>query len=240
MNIFSPIQVALIDLDGTLINTLGDFEAALHACTRDLGANPQPADRAFIARTIGRGSENLLRKTLIQVGIDATACGGFDHALERYFHHYNLINGQYSEIYTGVESGLLQMQQAGWRLACLTNKPSEYARSLLDKKGLLRHFEYVFGGDTFERKKPDPLPLQEACRIMQSAPDATLMVGDSANDAYAAQAAGCPAVLVNYGYNHGESVHDLPALALIERLDQLPLPQMQPHIAAAYPLPSLV
>ncbi len=224
MNTFSPIQVALIDLDGTLVDTLGDFEAALHACIRDLGGNPQAADRAFIARTIGRGTENLLRHTLLQVGIDPIQQGCWDHALARYFHHYHLINGQFSYIYPGVQSGLSQMQQAGWRLACLTNKPAQYARTLLERKGLLNHFEHLFGGDTFPRKKPDPLPLQEACRIMESAPAATLMVGDSANDAHAAKAAGCPAVLVNYGYNHGESVDDLPAMAFIDRLDQLPLP----------------
>ena len=79
----------------------------------------------------------------------------------------------------------------------------------------------MFGGDAFERKKPDPLPLLKTCEALGSTPARTLMVGDSSNDARAARAAGCPVVLVSYGYNHGEPVHAVDADGVIERLDQL-------------------
>jgi phosphoglycolate phosphatase len=72
------------------------------------------------------------------------------------------------------------------------------------RKGLDGFFDHAFGGDAFARKKPDPLPLLETCKALGTAPAATLMVGDSSNDAQAARAAGCPVVLVSYGYNHGE------------------------------------
>ena len=97
------------------------------------------------------------------------------------------------------------------------------ARELLQRKGIQGYFAQVFGGDAFARKKPDPLPLIETCRALGTVPAATLMVGDSSNDAAAGHAAGCPVVLVTYGYNHGEPIRSVPAQAYIDRLDALPL-----------------
>ena len=106
-------------------------------------------------------------------------------------------------------------------MACLTNKPTAFARPLLATNGLDGFFSLVFGGDAFERKKPDPLPLLRTCEALGTLPARTLMIGDSHNDARAAQAAGCPVVLMTYGYNHGEPIRDVPALAHIDRLDAL-------------------
>ncbi len=115
--------------------------------------------------------------------------------------------------------GLQRLQDAGLRLACLTNKPLAFARPLLVAKGLDGFFSAVFGGDSFERKKPDPLPLQKSCEALGSLPARTLMVGDSSNDAQAARAAGCPVLLVTYGYNHGEPVRLVDADGWLDSLD---------------------
>jgi phosphoglycolate phosphatase len=120
--------------------------------------------------------------------------------------------------------GLQRLRAAGLALACLTNKPTAFARPLLQRKGLDGFFAVVFGGDAFERKKPDPLPLLKTCEALGTPPARTLMVGDSSNDAAAARAAGCPVVLVTYGYNHGQPVHEVPADAHVDRLDRLILP----------------
>ena len=101
------------------------------------------------------------------------------------------------------------------------NKPGAFATELLQRKGLARHFQVCFGGDAFARKKPDPLPLLKTCDALGTAPARTLMLGDSRNDAQAARAAGCPVVLVSYGYNHGEPVTSAGADRVIDRLDQL-------------------
>ena len=105
----------------------------------------------------------------------------------------------------------------------VTNKPSTLARQLLERKGLAGYFTAVFGGDAFERRKPDPLPLLKTCHALGSVPARTLMIGDSSNDAQAARAAGCPVVLVTYGYNHGEPVRAVAADGFIDRLDELQL-----------------
>lgn len=211
-------QAAIIDLDGTLVDTLGDFEAALSLTLADLGHDPVP--RAFIERTVGKGSEHLIRSTLAEAGAPAAL---YDTAWARYQHHYRAINGRHSAVYPGAVEGLERLAAAGLKLACLTNKPLGFAQPLLAAKGLARYFEHVFGGDSFERKKPDPLPLQRTCEALGTVPARTLMVGDSSNDAKAARAAGCPVVLVSYGYNHGEPVASAAPDAVVARLDAIAL-----------------
>jgi phosphoglycolate phosphatase len=209
-------DAAIVDLDGTMVDTVGDFDAALNRMLADLGR--RGVDRAFIERTVGKGSEHLIRSTLAHVGAEPTL---YDTAWQRYQAHYLDINGRHSDVYPGVVEGLKQLAARGLKLACLTNKPTAFARPLLAAKGLDGFFSVVFGGDAFERKKPDPLPLQRTCEALGSAPARTLMVGDSSNDARAARAAGCPVVLVNYGYNHGEPVASAAPDAVIGRLDEL-------------------
>jgi phosphoglycolate phosphatase len=212
-----PPRAAIIDLDGTLIDTLGDFSAALNVMLRELAL---PAvDAGTVATFIGKGSEHLIRATLAHVGAPAS---WYPAAYERYQDAYRGLNGRWAVVYPGAEQGLALLRAAGVRLACLTNKPGEFARDLLAAKRLDTAFACVFGGDAFERKKPDPLPLLRTCEALGSAPADTLMVGDSRNDAAAARAAGCPIVLVTYGYNHGEPVRSVDADGYVDSLAELP------------------
>ena len=212
----TSFDAAIIDLDGTMVDTLGDFHAALNLMLVDLDL--PPVDKAPIGLMVGKGSEHLIRSVLAHVGASA---GRYDAAWDRYQHHYLAINGRHSDVYAGVAEGLAALRGAGLRLACLTNKPTEFARPLLQAKRLDGYFELVFGGDAFERKKPDPLPLIKTCEALGTLPARTLMVGDSSNDARAARAAGCPVVLVTYGYNHGEPVRAVDADGFVDSLAQL-------------------
>ena len=211
----SRFDAAIIDLDGTLVDTLGDFEVALNLTFADLGL-PSASRHAF-SLAIGKGSEHLIR-TLLGPAKQHLYIRAWDH----YQAHYQNINGQHSDVFEGVIEGLERLLRAQWRLACLTNKPVDFARELLRLKGLEPYFQAVFGGDSFERKKPDPLPVRATCQALGTLPERTLMVGDSRNDALAANGAGCEVVLMRYGYNHGEPVESVPALAYLDRLDDLP------------------
>ena len=223
------LDAAIVDLDGTMIDTVPDFELALAGALADLGY--PPVGRAFIGRTVGKGSEHLLRCTLSEAGAPADL---YERAWDSYQRHYLAINGQRSVVFPGVVEGLQRLRASGLRLACLTNKPTAFALPLLAAKGLSGYFEHVFGGDAFARKKPDPLPLLKTCEALGTLPARTLMVGDSSNDAEAARAAGCPVVLMTYGYNHGEPVADARPDALLDRLDELvwpPRPSTPPETA---------
>ncbi len=212
------IDAVMVDLDGTMVNTLGDFAEALNRMLADLKLSaiaPQ-----VIENMVGKGSEHLIRSVLVHVGAqDVEAL--YPQAWQRYEHHYLAINGQFADVYPGVYEGLQALKSMGLRMACLTNKPLSFAKPLLAAKGLDGFFDCVFGGDSFARKKPDPMPLIETCKALGSAPARTLMVGDSSNDAQAAHAAGCPVVLMTYGYNHGQSITAVDASAYLDSLSQL-------------------
>jgi phosphoglycolate phosphatase len=210
------IQAAIVDLDGTMIDTQGDFVVALNATLDALELSH--VDAHFVSQTVGKGSEHLIRSTLVKVGADAAL---YQDARALYQTHYLRINGDHSQVYPGVIEGLKKMQARGWKLACLTNKPTAFAVPLLHKKGLFEYFGKVFGGDAFERMKPDPLPLLKTCEALGTLPDQTLMIGDSSNDALAARAAACPVMLVTYGYNHGVPVNTVDADGFLDRIDGL-------------------
>jgi phosphoglycolate phosphatase len=232
-------DAAIVDLDGTMIDTLGDFEVALNRMLADFAL--PGVDRAFIERTVGKGSEHLIRSTLAYVKPGFLGQKGqfarmesaqsapriialdvsFDAAWRSYQAHYLAVNGQASELFAGVREGLDQLKASGLKLACLTNKPTAFAIPLLKAKGLEGYFSHIFGGDAFERKKPDPLPLIKTCEALGTAPERTLMIGDSSNDAQAAHAAHCPVVLMTYGYNHGEDIRTVRALAHLDSMREI-------------------
>jgi phosphoglycolate phosphatase len=227
-------DAALIDLDGTLVDTVGDFVLALQGMLTEL---PAPfcgfeVQEALVTKLVGKGSENLIKSLLSHInsapsamengasGISPPALDAlFEPAMASYQRSYAAINGRQSSVYAGALEGLQQMKAAGWRLACVTNQPTALALELLERKGLAEYFEFTLGGDALPRKKPDPLPLLHACQRLGCTPQRTLMVGDSSNDAQAARAAGMPVVLVRYGYNHGEPVESAQADAYTDALD---------------------
>ena len=222
------VDAAIVDLDGTMVDTIGDFAEAIARMLADLQL---PAlDAALIEHMVGKGTEHLLRSVLAHVlaqaghsadALPAAVARLLPTALARYEQHYLAINGQHSALYAGVLEGLQALRAGGLRLACVTNQPLAFTRPLLAAKGLQGLFEQVFGGDSFATKKPDPLPLLKTCEALGTTPARTLMLGDSSNDAQAARAAGCPVVLVTYGYNHGQSVEAVGADALIDSIAQL-------------------
>jgi phosphoglycolate phosphatase len=212
-----PFYAALIDLDGTLIDTRGDFVAALNAMLEDLGLPPS-IDVAFVERTVGKGSEHLIRRALIHA--EATE-DFYSLAFLRYQHHYLQLEGQYSTVYEGVMEGLAHLRERRIPLACVTNKPLALTRPLLQAKGIDRFFDQVFGGDSFEQKKPHPMPLIKACESLGTPVERTVMIGDSSNDAQAADRAKCPVILVSYGYNHGQPIRQTAAFNYVDRLDHV-------------------
>jgi len=213
-------DAAIVDLDGTMVDTLGDFVVALNLMLGDLSL--PPVEAPTVEAMVGKGSEHLIRSVLRHVRrqpADDEALA--ERAWLRYQHHYLAVNGRHSRVYEGVVEGLAALRARGLRLACLTNKPTDFALPLLRAKGLDGFFERVFGGDAFERKKPDPLPIVKTCEALGTTPARTLMVGDSSNDAAAARAAGSAVVLASYGYNHGQPIREVDADGWFDSLADL-------------------
>jgi phosphoglycolate phosphatase len=208
-------EAALLDLDGTLIDTLPDLADAANAMLLDLGL--EPVEQHYIGSIIGKGTENLVRRVLAEHGnVQKASAQHPEHALSLFIEHYQRLNGVRSQVYPGTVQGLQAFRDAGVRLAVVTNKLHGFAEPLLERTGLRSYFSLVVGGDTCERRKPDPMPFLHACDQLAVSPANALAIGDSVNDALAARAAGITVLAVPYGYNEGLNVHDLDVDAIVD------------------------
>jgi phosphoglycolate phosphatase len=210
------IAAAMIDLDGTLLDTAPDIAAAAERmlCALHLPVRTQGEVRSFI----GKGIPTLVQRCLQASTNRARAAALQADALALFEKFYFAESGEHSSIFPGVIEGLERMRAMGLRLACVTNKAARFTLPLLEQKGLAPYFELVMSGDTLPRKKPDPMQLIYICSEFALAPAAVLLIGDSVNDALAARAAGCPVLCVSYGYNEGGDVHDLDCDAIVKSL----------------------
>ena len=210
------IAAVMVDLDGTLLDTVPDLATAAERMLAALGlpVRTQEEVRSFI----GKGIPNLVQRCL-QAGAGAARAQALQaEALALYQDFYFEESGRRSTVYPGVLEGLAQFRALRLRCACVTNKAARYTLPLLAHMGLAPWFELVVSGDTLARKKPDPMQLAHVCAEFGLAPAHVLLIGDSANDALAGRAAGCPVMCVSYGYNEGADVHDLDCDAIVGSL----------------------
>ncbi len=216
MQLARGMAAVMIDLDGTLLDTVPDLAAA---AGRMLAALGLPArTQAEVRNYIGKGIPTLVQRCL-QASAGAARAGVLQaEALALFEKFYCEESGRRSAVYPGVLEGLAQFRAMRLRMACVTNKAARFTVPLLDQTGLAPWFELVVSGDTLARKKPDPMQLTYICAEFALAPAEVLLIGDSANDALAARAAGCPMVCVSYGYNEGGNVHDLDCDAIVTSL----------------------
>lgn len=210
------LKAAIIDLDGTMVDTADDFAAALNGVLQDMHLPLISRDEVMLY--IGKGTERLIRDVLASRLTPEQAEAHYDSAYAAYFDHYTKINGQFSHLYPDVEAGLQALRALGIRLACVTNKPERFARDLLTHYALTPYFDAIIGGDTVARKKPDPMPMLHACAMLDVTAEQTVAIGDSGNDVAAARAAKMASLTLPYGYNHGEPVQNLPTDAIVSTL----------------------
>jgi phosphoglycolate phosphatase len=212
------IAGVMIDLDGTLLDTAPDIAAAAGRMLTALGlpARTHEEIRSFIGKGIADLVQRCLQASAGAARVEALKAG----ALTLFQDFYLEESGRRSAVYPGVIEGLAQMRAMRLHLACVTNKAARYTLPLLEQKGLAPYFELVVSGDTLARKKPDPMQLAYICAEFALAPEKVLLIGDSANDALAARAAGCPILCVSYGYNEGGDVHNLDCDAIVGSLSE--------------------
>jgi phosphoglycolate phosphatase len=210
------VRAVLLDLDGTLLDTEPEIAASAADMLAELGLEPVAQGR--VREFIGRGIPSLVRRTLeASLGRmpDERRIGA---GIEGFFFHYEKRNGSLATAYPGVREGLAALRAQGLPLACVTNKARQFALPLLEATGLAAQFSAIVCGDTTPHKKPEPAPLLAACDQLGVAPAEALMVGDSGNDARAARAAGCPVLLVPYGYSEGVDVQSLDCDGIVPSL----------------------
>jgi len=210
------IRAALIDLDGTLLDTAPDIAAAANAMLAELGL--QSIDAGQVRDYIGKGIGALVRRCLESSAGRPPEAPLYEAALDRFERHYERLNGTASRPFPGAVEGLVAMSARGLRLACVTNKASRFADPLLAASGLAGYFDQVVTSDRVGLRKPDPGPFLYACRALGVAPPEAAVIGDSANDAEGGRRAGCRVLLVPYGYREGQDVRGIECDGIVASL----------------------
>ncbi len=210
------IRIVILDLDGTMIDSVPDLDIALNGMLKELAL--PPIDDRSIRMFVGRGTQNLVRSTL-SVHLEPDAVNEtMDRAMTLFYKYYRIVNGERSTVFPGVKEGLECMKKKNLLVACVTNKPSIFTEPLLAKNDLYSYFNLIYCSDTFLVKKPAPFPMQMVCRKFGYRPNQTVAIGDSINDAQAARATNCFLFMVPYGYNYGKPVKEMNPDAVVPSL----------------------
>lgn len=189
-----PFDVVVFDLDGTLADTAADIAAAVNHALASVGRPALPVEE--VRKLVGEGARELLRKCLERTGGASEEL--LDEAFPRQLDFYaaNVCHG--TAPYAGAEAAMDDLAARGIALAICTNKPERITHLLIEALGWQNRFAAVIGGDTLDRRKPDPAPLREA--VARAGGGRAAYVGDSIFDAETAKAAGIPFVALGFGF----------------------------------------
>jgi phosphoglycolate phosphatase len=207
------VRVLVFDLDGTLIDSKLDLALAVNATLESMGR--APIAHGLIESYVGDGASVLIQRALGEGASDAEC----RNALEHFLHYYRAHMLDNTIAYPGVREGLAAL--AKFPMAVLTNKPTRISKHILEGLELARYFRYIHGGNSFERKKPDPMGLEALLKDFKAAPHEALMVGDSDVDVLTARNAKTWACGVTYGFGSSR-LADCPPDLLLDTLADLP------------------
>ena len=208
------MSLLIFDLDGTLIDSKLDLVHSVNAARQLM--NLAPISEEVVSSYVGNGAPVLMRRALGPGASEEEV----QRALEFFLAYYRDHMLDNTRLYPGVREALDRLLEGGSRMAILTNKPVRFSRAIVEGLGLGRHFFQVYGGNSFEQKKPDPIGIETLLRESGIARERTIMVGDSAVDVRTARAANVKACGVSYGFQP-ETFKQSPPDILVDDMNQL-------------------
>lgn len=208
------MNLLIFDLDGTLIDSKLDLAHAVNATRAHMGLSDLPHPLVF--SYVGNGAPTLIRRSLGPEASDAQVQQALDFFLAYYRDHML----DYTTLYPGVADTLDVLLESGKRMAVLTNKPVRISKAILSGLGLKRHFFQIYGGNSFEQKKPHPIGIETLLSEAGMGAENAMMIGDSAVDIQTARNAGIKACGVTYGFQP-ETLAAEPPDFLIDRFEDL-------------------
>ena len=215
---FDPhsIKLVIFDLDGTLIDSRLDLIHSVNAMLRNFGRAELPGE--VVASYVGDGAPMLVRRALG----DPDDEDFFRRGLEFFLAYYREHKLDYTQVYPGIPEALEQIRSNGARrkMAVLSNKPVNPSRAIVDALGLADFFVKVYGGNSFDTKKPDPFGVKTLLQETGTAPANAMIVGDSSIDVLTGRNAGITTCGVTYGFAP-HTLCEAPPDVLIETPQEL-------------------
>jgi len=209
-------EMILIDVDGTLVDSVPDLAYCVDTMMTELGRAPH--GEALVREWVGNGVERLVRRALVGQLNGEPEDADFERAYPLFLDLYAENTSKRSCLYPGVREGLDQLKSGDYRIGCVTNKAAQFTEPLLKDLGVYDDFSIVISGDTLAKKKPDPAPLLHAAEFFGCDPAQSMMIGDSVSDVAAARAAGFQIICMSYGYNHGVDIHEANPDAVVDSM----------------------
>ena len=209
---FADVRVLIFDLDGTLIDSGADLALSVNATLKEMGRAPLHNDQIF--GYVGQGAARLIEQAL-GPGATREEC---EQGLAFFLSYYRAHMLDNTVTYPGVREGLAVLD--GMPMAVLTNKPVRFSRQILEGLGLASYFRYIYGGNSFESKKPNPAGMSVLLRDFGAAPKQAMLVGDSEVDVRTARNAGTWCCGVTYGLGADQLAKNPPDL-LVNSLTEL-------------------
>ena len=219
MRLMNKPEMILIDVDGTLVDSVPDLAFCVDSMMTQLGRAPWGEER--VRDWVGNGVERLVKRALVGKLKGEPEEADFERAYPIFLDLYAENTSKRSCLYPGVREGIDLLKAGGYKLGCVTNKAAQFTEPLLRELGLYDDFSIVISGDTLAQKKPDPAPLLHAAEFFGCQPENALMIGDSVSDVAAARAAGFQIVCMSYGYNHGVDIREAGPDAVIDSLVEI-------------------
>jgi phosphoglycolate phosphatase len=209
---FSDVRALIFDLDGTLIDSKLDLALAVNAALLEMGRGPLAHETIF--SYVGQGAPSLIARALGEGSTEEDCLRG----LEFFIKYYSVHKLDNTSLYPGVREFLDAL--TGMPMAVLTNKPVGASRGILQGLGLADYFRFVYGGNSFDRKKPDPMGVETILREFGAAPAQVMFVGDSEVDVQTARNAGTWVCGVTYGFG-SHRFTEYPPDVVVDNLTQL-------------------
>jgi phosphoglycolate phosphatase len=208
------MDLLIFDLDGTLVDSKLDLAQAVNATRSHMGMRALENERVY--SYVGNGAPVLIRRAMGAQATEPQVQEALEFFLEYYREHYL----DFTPLYPGVRDALDRLRDGGKRMAVLTNKPVGISRAILEGLGVGGHFFQVYGGNSFDLKKPDPVGVHTLMGETGIPADRTLMIGDSGVDIQTARNAGIASCGVTYGFQPETLVDPAPD-RLVDRMEEL-------------------
>jgi len=198
-------KLFIFDLDGTLVDTAPDFKNSINYMLNEL--NESEVSLEEIRNWVGYGARELIRRTVVDKNIPHDE-QKIEEMLKIFLLHYTHNIDDDSVLFNNVRNVLEFLKNNGIKLAVCTNKMERLSNILLEKLNVLHMFDYLVGGDSLSKSKPDPYPLLNICEKLNTEISDSIMIGDSVTDLNAGKGAGMPVVLVSYGYTDNKDIYN--------------------------------